>query len=56
MWDSEYSNVNDFWVMNQCVLCLLWIDVDSTTNDHVRLAVGEIEKVVVVDIANIAKG
>ena len=54
--DTEYGDVLNFWMNGEDVLGLLWIDVDAAADDHVRLAVGQIEKTVVVEFADITEG
>jgi hypothetical protein len=43
-------------VRDQEVLGLLRIDVHAAGDDHERLAVGEVEEAVVVDVADVADG
>ena len=40
---------------DQCVLDLLGIDVDATGDDHERLAIGEVQEALVVEVANVAE-
>ena len=42
-------------MVDKNVLGFLWIDIHSTRNDHVRLAVSEVQELVVVEVADIAK-
>ena len=52
---SEDSDVGDLVVHDQAVLGLLGVDVHPSGDNHVRLAVGEVQVPVLVDVANIAK-
>jgi len=51
----EHRDVGDIVVRDQHVLGLLWVDVHAARNDHVGLAVGEIEKAFGVEIADVAE-
>ena len=53
--DTEYGDVDHLGVGDQDVLGFLRIDVHSTGDDHVCLAVGEVQEPVGVDVADVAE-
>src|SRR3984885_12487939 len=54
--DADDGHVQHGWMAGQEVLGFLGIDVDPTGDDHVALAVGEVQVPLGVDMANIADG
>src|SRR5262249_20294445 len=52
---ADNGDIEDGRVGGQKVLGLLGVDVDTARNDHVRLAVGEIEVAFRVDMPDVAK-
>ena len=52
--DAEHGDVGDLRVRDQHVLGLLRVDVDAARDDHVGLAVGQVEVAVLVEVADVA--
>ena len=53
---AEDGHVGDLRVDGQHVLRLLGVDVDAAADDHVGLAVGQVEEAVLVELADVAEG
>ncbi len=54
--DADHRHVQDGGVGREQVLGLLRVDVDPARDDHVALAVGQVEPTLVVDVADVANG
>jgi hypothetical protein len=52
---AEHGHVEHLGVHGEHVLGLLGVDVHAAGDDHVRLAVGEVEEAVLVDVADVAE-
>ncbi len=54
--DTDDGDVGDLRVHREDVLRFLRVHVHAARDDHVRLAVGEVEEAVLVDLADVAEG
>src|SRR5260370_23250950 len=53
---TEHRAIHHLGMVDQKVLAFLRVDVDPARDDHERLAVGQVQEAVAIDVAHFAKG